>query len=400
MRMSDVVMDQRSSIGRDLWSKSAWRGFYASTTILQGYITSLCYDWHGVSRKGAVVNDQQRMLPWTQPGWRDTVETWVRAQLAQQEIVLTGDITEVQQRAWSTVLRVPTDVGALYFKAAAPVLRHEPALLAALTAWHPATLPGVVAVDPGQGWLLMRDGGVTLRSLVQSVDDFDHWHAILPAYAALQRAMIARAGDLLALGALDRRLSTLPEQVARLLDDTGALMIDQPDGLTAAQVQQMRDLVPEYTAMCAQLAAYGIPETLHHEDFHDANIFVQDSAGETRYTFADWGESGVAHPFFTLLVTLRSIAYRLKLEFGGPEVLALRDVYLAAWAAYGTMDDLRAAADLAARVAMPARALTWNRVVSTLPESERAEDAGAVPGWLQVFLEAQAVGSRSVQQDL
>ncbi|MCD4687037.1 MAG: phosphotransferase, partial [Anaerolineae bacterium] len=241
-----------------------------------------------------------------------------------------------------------------------------------------------------QGWLLMRDGGVTLRSLVQSVDDFDHWHAILPAYAALQQAMIARAEELLALGVLDRRLSTLPEQVARLLDDTGALLIDQPDGLTAAEYQQLRDLLPEYAALCARLARYGIPETLHHEDFHDANIFVQEGDGAARYTFADWGESGVAPPFFTLLVMLRSIAYRLKLEFDGPEMQALRDVYLSAWTDYGTLDDLRAAADLAARVAMPARALTWYRVVSALPESERAEDAGAVPGWLQVFLEAQA----------
>ncbi len=336
------------------------------------------------------MNDQQTTLPWIQPGWRESVEAWVRAQLAQQQIVLTEAITEVQQRAWSTVLRVPTAAGTLYFKAAAPVLRHEPALLQALAAWHPATLPGVVAVDVAQGWLLMRDGGVTLRSLVQSVDDFDHWHAILPAYAALQQAMIARAEELLALGVLDRRLSTLPEQVARLLDDTGALLIDQPDGLTAAEYQQLRDLLPEYAALCARLARYGIPETLHHEDFHDANIFVQEGDGAARYTFADWGESGVAPPFFTLLVMLRSIAYRLKLEFDGPEMQALRDVYLSAWTDYGTLDDLRAAADLAARVAMPARALTWYRVVSALPESERAEDAGAVPGWLQVFLEAQA----------
>ncbi len=132
--------------------------------------------------------------------------------------------------------------------------------------------------------------------------------------------------------------------------------------------------------------AYGIPETLHHEDFHDANIFVKNG----RYTFADWGESGVAHPFFTLLVTLRSIAYRLNLAFDGPEVLALRDVYLESWTDYGSLAELREVADLAARVAMPARALTWYRILAAAPEAQQAEDAGAVPGWLQEFLQAKA----------
>ena len=39
---------------------------------------------------------------------------------------------------------------------------------------------------------------------------------------------------------------------------------------------------------------------------------------------------------------------------------------------------------------MPARALTWHRVLSAVPEAQRAEDADAVPGWLQEFLRAGA----------
>ena len=321
-------------------------------------------------------------LPWDQAGWRDTVDDWITAQLAQQKLTLAGPISPVQQRAWSAVLRVPAAEGSLYFKASAPVLGHEPGLLQALTRWYPDVLPEVLAAEPAQGWLLMRDGGVTLCSLVKSMTDLDHWRAILPLYARLQQAMIPYAGDLLELGVLDRRLCSLPEQVDRLLEDRAALLIDQPDGLTSAEYERLRVLLPEYAAMCKRLADYGIPETLHHEDFHDANIFVNNG----RYTFADWGESGVAHPFFTLLVTLRSIACRLDLASDGPEMLALRDVYLEAWPNYGSLADLRTAADLAARVAMPARALTWYRVLAAVPETQRLEDASAVPGWLQEFL--------------
>jgi hypothetical protein len=144
--------------------------------------------------------------------------------------------------------------------------------------------------------------------------------------------------------------------------------------------------------MCARLSAYGIPETLHHDDFHDANIFVP--AG--RYAFSDWGESCVTHPFFTLLVTLRSIAYRLDLPYGSgehdyqfaPELEHLRDLYLLQWAEYGSPEDLRSAFSLAWRVAMVNRALTWWRVTANLEEEARTKYASAVPAWLQEFLDS------------
>jgi len=88
------------------------------------------------------------------------------------------------------------------------------------------------------------------------------------------------------------------------------------------------------------------------------------------------------------LVTLRSIAYRAQVPFDAPELAALRDAYLTPWADYAAHDDLVSAFALATQVAMPARALTWYRVIAHLPEPYRSEDAGAVPGWLLEFFEA------------
>jgi aminoglycoside phosphotransferase (APT) family kinase protein len=137
------------------------------------------------------------------------------------------------------------------------------------------------------------------------------------------------------------------------------------------------------------LAQYRIPETLHHDDFHDANVFVRDD----RAVFADWGESCVAHPFFTLLVMLRSSAYRLKLADNAPGLLRLRDIYLEQWTSFGSQEDLLAAFQLAQRVAMVCRALTWHHVVSRLAEPFKSEYADTVPGWLQEFLNAQTMAS-------
>lgn len=323
-------------------------------------------------------------LPWTQLGWLDQVRDWIHVALTDRHITPEGPVEAVQERPWSSVWKIATSDGTLYFKATAPVLAHEPALTVALAGWRPDCMLDVLAADVDRGWILMRDAGVTMRSLINGQGDWDHWQTVLPLYAGVQLDLVPHSDELLALGVLDRRLSTLPDQVARLLDDVPAMMIGHEDGMTQTHYDRLRALLPQVAAMCDDLAAFELPETLHHEDFHDANIFVRDG----RYTFADWGESGIAHPFFSGLVTLRSIAYRADLPFDAPELAALRDAYLAPWAGFGTRDDLVAAFALATKIAMPARALTWYRVIAHLPEPYRSEDAGAVPGWLLEFLEA------------
>ena len=114
---------------------------------------------------------------------------------------------------------------------------------------------------------------------------------------------------------------------------------------------------------------------MHHDDFHDANIFVRDG----RLTFADWGESCVGHPFFTLVIILRSTAYQLKLAEDAPELEQLRDAYLEPWTRYESRKNLLAAVKLAHRLGMFCRTLTWYHLVSSLEEPIKAEYAEAVP---------------------
>jgi hypothetical protein len=337
------------------------------------------------------MNDPDVSLPWLQPGWLEEAQDWIIERLSEKGIAASGPIEQVHVRPWSTVLRVPTTGGIFYFKASAPVLAHEPGLAQALITWRPDCMQAVIAVNLERAWMLMPDESPWLRAMVQSTADLSHWEQILPLYAGVQREMISRQAELLGLGIFDRRLAGLAGQFEALLADQDALLVDLPDGLTAEQARRLADLVPRYAEMCAQLAGSGIPETLHHDDFHDGNIFVPGG----RYAFSDWGESCLAHPFFTLLVTLRSIAYRLDLAYGAAEhdflfdqeILHLRDVYLSAWKDYGSLDDLREAFDLAWRVAMVNRALTWHKVVSRLDGQERGKYASSVPGWLQEFLE-------------
>lgn len=324
--------------------------------------------------------NQAIQLPWLQPGWFEQASTWVHAALGHQGINVTGTIE--QPHVHSTVLRVPTTAGDIYFKATSPTLAHEPALTQALWRWRPDCMPPVLAVDLARGWMLIPNLGVTLRSLVQSTRDLGHWERVLRIYAEVQMDLTSRVNELLELGVLDRRLTMLPDYYEQLLTDTDALLIGHPKGLSMEAYQRLRQFAPQFRDMCEQLAGYGIPETLHHEDFHDANIFVRDN----HYTLADWGESGVAHPFCTLLVTSRVIAWRLKLEKNAPELVRLYDVYLEPWTCFASLESLNAALKLAYRVGMVCRALTWRRVTAGEVEPFKSEYADAVPGWLQEFL--------------
>jgi len=306
---------------------------------------------------------------------------WVQTQLKDRGLTLTGSVALTHERPWSNVATVPTGAGRLFFKITRPELRFEVRLTEQLSRWG-MPVPEVVAADAEEGWLLLRDSGQSLRSLLQADGDIERWHTAVTQYAHMQIALADRAEALLATGLFDRRLDHLPALYAGLLHDRPALMIGEKDGLTAAEFSRLQEFAPQFAGLCRQLAALGIPETLHHDDFHDNNIFVRDG----RYSFADWGEACLAHPFFSLIIVLRSAAYTLRLQPDDPALAALRDTYLRQWQDFATWAELRQAFALAHHIGMFNRALTWHAVLRLMDEAERATEADAVPGWLQEFL--------------
>lgn len=311
------------------------------------------------------------------------VEVWIRAVLRRRALEVAGRIEQVHARPWSRLLRVPTTGGVVYFKATPQTLLHEPALTNALAAWRPDCIPAPFAVDRVRGWMLIPYAGECLRGLPMK-DHLGHWEAILPVYAGVQVDMVSRTGDLLALGALDYRLERFPRLYAELLSDVRMLGNDRSGRLTAAEYGCLRAHVPHVAAMCRDLAAYQIPETVNHDDLHDGNVLARD--GE--YAFLDWAESSITHPFFTMVVTLRAIAQSFRLPLSSPQLARLRDIYLDGWKLHGSPENLRAAFELAQRLGKIGRALTCQRIVAALEPPVPDEDAGMVPEWLREWIGA------------
>jgi hypothetical protein len=333
-----------------------------------------------------MVHDQPIQLPWHEPDWFVKVTAWIENELGQRNWFITEPIDVVHQRPWSTFARVTTDKGIAYFKAPSPMFSYEAPLTQALAQWRPDCMVPVLSVNRDTGWILSADAGITLRQLTRTVDQVGHWLKVLPLYSELQIEMSGRVPELLAFGLPDRRLEHLPQLYAQLLKADESLRVGLDLGLTPEEYQRLYAGHARFAAQCTELAAYGLPETLTHEEIHENNVLYDNG----RYVFTDWSDCSVSHPFFTMLVTLRAAAHWLQLDEQGPELRQLRDAYLEPWTVFAPRDTLNDAFEVAYRLGMVNRALSWHQGMGRLSQQDKEAYADSVPGWLQDYLQAQS----------
>jgi hypothetical protein len=285
------------------------------------------------------------MSAWTDPLWLAEAHEWIEEHVARLGGVA-GPIDQHHIYPWSTVMRVPTGRGDVYFKANSDASLWEAALVTLLAARRPDCVPPLLAVDVERGWMLMADAGTRLREIVARERDLSRWLEILPLYAGLQIDLTADADELLALGVPDLRLSELPARYEKMLTSLRDLPSRDRRRLVG-NVSRVREL-------CEELAGYGLPETIQHDDFHDGQVFVRDG----RYLLLDWGDACVSHPFFTLAVTLEGVlAWGLDDIQGSVDVEPFRSAYLAPFEQVSGTADLRAASETAMRLGWICRAV-------------------------------------------
>jgi hypothetical protein len=139
--------------------------------------------------------------------------------------------------AISSVLRVPTSEGDVYFKAVPPLFDHEPALTSALARRHPGRITTVLATARERRWMLMEDvGGKELGEMA----DGAAWEEAVGAYARLQLEWIDGVDALRALGCADRTLEVLESEIDETLADP--LLVELPRGLNPEEVEALPDV--------------------------------------------------------------------------------------------------------------------------------------------------------------
>jgi len=213
------------------------------------------------------------------------VEKWIR-----QHVEPAGVIETTHDRPWATVMRVPVAGGVTWFKACAQVQAFEPRLTAELYARWPDRVTEVLAVNEARRWLLLGDAGIAVG---ERGNPPEAWLKALPLYAELQKGETLYALDHIGHGVPDLRMAALPKGYERLLATELPLARDD--------IIRLRGYAPRFTELCAALGEQGIQESVQHDDLHMANLYSD--GGKLRVV--DWGDSSIAHPFISLVVTFR-----------------------------------------------------------------------------------------------
>jgi phosphotransferase family enzyme len=288
------------------------------------------------------------VAPWTELAWLTEVHAWIDAQLGRLGMTKDGPVEQLHVRPWATALRIPTTDGPVWFKAMIPALAYEAGVVDVISRRRPDLVPELLAAELERGWMLMADGGLRLRELIESERRFDRWLDALPRYAELQLDLAEEADHLVALGVPDRRLAALADQFEEL--------------------GRAPDRLPQVREWCAELAGYGIPETIQHDDLHDGQVFVRDGT----YLFFDWGDSCVSHPFFSMSVTLEgNISWGLDDVEGSVEIAPFRDAYLEPFGRLVPLAELERASAVALRLGWVCRALNVERFALALESPDR-----------------------------
>src|SRR3954471_10914188 len=195
---------------------------------------------------------------WRDPAWRADVDAWVEEQMSRVGLRQTADAKQDRSYPWSTVIEVPTNDGSVWFKANALGMHQEAALYDVLVRRAPEHVLHPLALDVERGWLLLPDGGRTLRAVEGARTDLGVWEQLLVEYSHLQRELEPHVDEMYAAGLVDATPSALPAMRDALLADERLLLLDTDKGLSSTERDELVAYAPTYAAQCRDLAAYGI----------------------------------------------------------------------------------------------------------------------------------------------
>jgi hypothetical protein len=281
-------------------------------------------------------------------------------------------------RCWSSVWRVITDDGTYYAKLNCPGQQFEAPLMGVLARLSDRVVP-VTAVDEQRGFLLTPDQGPVLGDTVG--DDIEAWCAVAREGALLQRDVAGHVDELAEAGVTRLGAAEAATYVVTRVEQYAALPADDLRHLTAEQAATLRTLLPDLEGWVERTLALGLPVTLNHSDLHYNNVF----ATEGGMRFFDFGDSVLSDPLSVLLVTLRSLAWRLECNPDDPRLTWVAEAGLEVWSDLTPIRELRAGLDASLQIGKLARSESWARCLANATDEESAEfgDSGAF--WLMAL---------------
>ena len=265
----------------------------------------------------------------------------------------TGAAETVSSDPWATVWRVPTGDEVVYVKECHGRWRFEAALTATVSARWPDVAVTVLAADVPRARMVLADAGAPV---VELGNPPELWCEVLPRYAELQRGETVHATEHVDAGVPDLRTARLPVEYDWFL----SLPLPVPEEDRA----RLAHFAPAFDRLCADLASIGTGDTVQHDDLHHHNVF----RGPAGVRVLDWGDTSIAHPFFSTVVTFRFLEEHNGFASTDPWFARVRDAYLEPWGR-GRVDEF----ELAQRVGIFAHAIAWGRCRAGLSPAQQTE---------------------------
>jgi len=314
---------------------------------------------------------------WSSPAWLAGARSWLDERLAEAGLERTGDVDQAHLAPWSTVLCAPTTGGRVWLKAEGPNQAFEVGLYDLLCEVAPGAVLTPIAVDAERAWVLLPDGGEALGEQLAGDALARAFAAALPRYAALQRAVAPHAERLLELGVADMRAAAIPGRFDEVLEVVGDYVEAHGGDEDRRALERAAALRSRVAAWAQQLADAPGAVTLDHNDLHAHNVLLRGADAR----FFDWGDSVVAHPFSSMLVTLTVMQRRVLggCELDDRRLLAVRDAYLEEFAGLAPHAELVETLELACRMAKIGRALTWEWVIRSLRPADVVDEWRRAP---------------------
>ncbi|KTD42859.1 aminoglycoside phosphotransferase family protein [Legionella parisiensis] len=307
---------------------------------------------------------------------------WAQNYLNQQGYSIQEPFRLIQSSAWARVYQITTATGYLYLKQIPEPFAVEPDLLRYLRSFFPSLVPEILGHNSSLRCFLMGDRGTPLRETLAINYQVDLAKETLKSYVQIQTGLISQLDSLFALKIPDWRLANLPALYLKLLHESEFL---NHDGLTPNELQHLISLHPRVTKLCQHLAQYSIPETIEHSDFHENNIVHQ----AQHLTIIDWGESVIAHPFFSLISFLMHMMRTHQIKEQNEVYTTLRDTYLRYWQAFESQERLLDAFALAKRLSPIKYCLSFFRLTQCPGWYAIERHQGRMTQVLRSFLESE-----------
>lgn len=314
---------------------------------------------------------------WGSKRFRREATAWVDDQLGAAALERTDPLVVERVRFWSAVLyaRVPAAPGGrVWLKATNPGQAFEGPLLAAVSVLEPDAFLTPLAVEAERGWVLLPDGGRTLR---EAMPDETVWAGLLGQVARVQRRLCADRGSPLPVPALP--LGSVVGVVGDEIERLAACPASDPQHLSRQQAGIARTGLVRLEQAIELLAGLGVADSLQPNDVQDGNTFLPSAPGGPFRLF-DLGDAFWAHPFAALAVPLRRAAgVRLADPLPmNPAVLRLAGAYFDPWPGIKAGEAVIRAAD---RVGAVHRAMSWSRLLKHT-DTNRLADPPRVGNWL------------------